>query len=643
MDFFESQDSARRKTVILTLYLILAVLFLIIGVYTAIIFAWIVSGESVIGVWHPVVFIWVAIGVILIVLLGSAFKTSSLSKGGRSVAEMLGGVPVDPNTNDPDQRRLLNVVEEMAIASGIPVPSVYLLGKEEGINAFAAGFTPGNAVIAVTQGCVKGLTRDELQGVIAHEFSHILNGDMRLNLRLIGIIAGILVIGVIGRVIVRGTSSGGRSRSSGKKGGGAGVIIIMGLIIMAVGYIGFFFGKLIKSAVSRQREFLADASAVQFTRNPSGIAGALKKIASHLTGSRIQDVHADEASHLFFGNGLAKPFMNLLATHPPIGERIRRIDSSYAQDDGKRIWKEPALDQKSQATGISSFSQLGSQVSGLPTQVSLSPERLSSIAGSPQLEHLDFATQLVSDLPPMVAEAAREPFGARAVIYCLLLNREEGVRKTQLERLTEKADSAVIRMTRLLVPIIDTIRTEYRLALVDLVIPAIKLLSPSQYEDFRENVKQLVEADRKINLFEYTLQHILIRHLDPVFKRMPPPPVKYHMIDQVQVECFILLSILAWRGNTEGSIAEESFRRGIAELEIGGKPAILAKDKCGLNALDSSLNRLAAASPQVKKKVLKACISCITADSIITVGESEILRAIADSLDCPIPPIILGK
>lgn len=178
---------------------------------------------------------------------------------------------------------------------------------------------------------------------------------------------------------------------------------------------------------------------------------------------------------------------------------------------------------------------------------------------------------------------------------------------------------------------------------MDLVIPAIKLLSPSQYEDFRENVKQLVEADRKINLFEYTLQHILIRHLDPVFKRMPPPPVKYHMIDQVQVECFILLSILAWRGNTEGSIAEESFRRGIAELEIGGKPAILAKDKCGLNALDSSLNRLAAASPQVKKKVLKACISCITADSIITVGESEILRAIADSLDCPIPPIILGK
>jgi Zn-dependent protease with chaperone function len=630
MDFFESQDMARRKTVILTLYMILAVIFLIIGVYAAVIIAYLASEKSAVGLWHPDIFALVAIGVIIIVLLGSAFKTASLSKGGRSVAEMLGGVPVDPNTNDPDQRRLLNVVEEMAIASGVPVPSVYLLSNEQGINAFAAGLTPGNAVIAVTRGCMEGLTRDELQGVIAHEFSHILNGDMRLNIRLIGIIAGILVIAVIGRVVVRGTSSSGRSRSGGKKGGGAAALLLAGFILMIVGYIGVFFGKLIKAAVSRQREFLADSSAVQFTRNPSGIAGALKKIASHITGSRIQDVHADEASHLFFGNGLAKPFTNLLATHPPIEERISRIDSSYAEDNGKEVWKGPVSDQGDPAPGISSFA-------------SLSPERLSSIVGAPQPEHLAFAAQLLSYLPPMVAEAVREPFGARAVIYSLLLNREEEVRKIQLERLIEKADPAVIRETKLLVSIIDTIGTEYRVGIVDLVIPAIRLLSHSQYENFRKNVKHLVEADRKISLFEYTLQRMLIRHIDPVFKKTPPQPVKYHVIDQVQVECFILLSILAWRGNAGSSVAEEAFRRGIAELKIGGKPAILAKEKCGLSALDSSLDRLAAASPQVKKKVLKACIACISADSFITVDESEMLRAIADSLDCPIPPIIPGK
>jgi Zn-dependent protease with chaperone function len=642
MDFFESQDIARRKTVILTFYMVLAVIFLIIGVYAAVIIAWLASDKSAVGIWHTDVFILVALAVIIIVMLGSAFKTASLSKGGRYVAEMLGGIPVDPNTNDPDQRRLLNVVEEMAIASGVPVPSVYILTNEQGINAFAAGLSPRDAVVAVTQGCIKSLTRDELQGVIAHEFSHILNGDMRLNIRLIGIIAGILVIAVIGRVIVRSTSSG-RSRSSSKKGGSVAALMLAGFILMLVGYIGVFFGKLIKSAVSRQREFLADASAVQFTRNPPGIAGALVKIALHRPGSRIHNVHADEASHLFFGNGLSRSFMNLLATHPPIDERIRRIDPSYIADNGKIIYKEQEVDQGAPMSGISSFAQQVSTASAQTGRVSLSPERFSSIVGAPQPEHIAFATRLVSDLPPRVAKAAREPFGARAVIYCLLLNEEDGIRKIQLERLMENADAGVIRETMQIMPVVDTIGKEYWLTIVDLAIPALKLLSPKQYEDFRMNEQQLVKADRKISLFEYTLQSVLIRHLDPVFRKIPLQVIKYHVIDQVQVECLMLLSILAWRGSTGRSAAEESFRRGIAELNIGGKPAILAREKCGLNALDSSLDRIEAASPQVKKRVLMACVACISADSFITVEESEMFRAIADTLDCPIPPIIPGK
>jgi Zn-dependent protease with chaperone function len=642
MDFFESQDIARRKTVILTFYMVLAVIFLIIGVYAAVIIAWLASDKSAVGIWHTDVFILVALAVIIIVMLGSAFKTASLSKGGRYVAEMLGGIPVDPNTNDPDQRRLLNVVEEMAIASGVPVPSVYILTNEQGINAFAAGLSPRDAVVAVTQGCIKSLTRDELQGVIAHEFSHILNGDMRLNIRLIGIIAGILVIAVIGRVIVRSTSSG-RSRSSSKKGGSVAALMLAGFILMLVGYIGVFFGKLIKSAVSRQREFLADASAVQFTRNPPGIAGALVKIALHRPGSRIHNVHADEASHLFFGNGLSRSFMNLLATHPPIDERIRRIDPSYIADNGKIIYKEQEVDQGAPMSGISSFAQQVSPASAQTGRVSLSPERFSSIVGAPQPEHIAFATRLVSDLPPRVAKAAREPFGARAVIYCLLLNEEDGIRKIQLERLMENADAGVIRETMQIMPVVDTIGKEYWLTIVDLAIPALKLLSPKQYEDFRMNEQQLVKADRKISLFEYTLQSVLIRHLDPVFRKIPLQVIKYHVIDQVQVECLMLLSILAWRGSTGRSAAEESFRRGIAELNIGGKPAILAREKCGLNALDSSLDRIEAASPQVKKRVLMACVACISADSFITVEESEMFRAIADTLDCPIPPIIPGK
>jgi len=640
MDFFESQDNARRKTVILTLYFILAVLFLIAGVYAALVIAGMNFSRSGTGFWNPQLFMMVSGAVILIILLGSAFKIAALSKGGSAVAEMLGGVPVDPNTTDPDKRRLLNVVEEMSIASGVPVPTVYVLENEAGINAFAAGYTPGTAVVAVTQGCMKELSRDELQGVIAHEFSHILNGDMRLNIRLMGIIAGILVIAVLGRIIVRGSSSGNvRVRSSGKKGGG-GAIVLAGLIIMAVGYIGVFFGKLIKSAVSRQREFLSDASAVQFTRNPSGIGGALKKIASHDAGSKIKNLHTEEASHLFFGNGLGTPFMNLLATHPPIEERIRRIDASLMTEDFKQDAKAQQFVQESIAPGISSLASQACPSSGEAADISFPPEMLTSIAGNPQAGHLDFAAQVISCLPTRAAEAVREPFGARAIIYCLLLNPEEDVRKVQLEKLIEESDPAVIKSAESLAPVIDTINREYRLPLAGLAIPALKLLSPAQYEMFLKNLKNLIEADKKISLFEYVLQRTIIHHLEPSFKRVAPPPVRYSLIDQVQVDCFLLLSILAWRSNAEYSISEESFRRGIEELKIGGSPSILAREKCGLSALDSSLERLTMASPQIKKKVLKACIACASADSLLTVDEADMLRLIADFLDCPIPPFI---
>jgi hypothetical protein len=523
----------------------------------------------------------------------------------------------------------------MAIASGVPVPRVYLLTEEKGINAFAAGFTTGDAVIAVTQACMKELTRDELQGVIAHEFSHILNGDMRLNVRLIGIVAGILVIGVIGRIILRGSSTG-RSRSSSRKGGG-GAIILAGLIIMVVGYVGVFFGKLIKSAVSRQREFLADASAVQFTRNPAGIAGALAKIASRETGSRIRNVHAEEASHLFFGNGLSAPFMNLLATHPPIDVRIRRIDPSFNIKDF--ISKEPSTEDESLAPGISSFSSQTGHASDTQEAITLPADLIASV-GNPNALHLDFASQLLSKLPPVLADALHKPVTACSVIYCLLLDQDPEVRETHLKSLIEEPDSSAMKQTRLLIPIIDRLGRKYRLPVAELAAPSLKLLSPSQYDVFLKNMKRLIEADKKVTLFEYALQCMLKHNLVPVFTKASPPPVKYRVVDQVQVECFILLSCLAWRSNAATPIAEGSFRRGLAELEIGGRPDIYAREKCGLNEMDNALSRLAMASPQLKKKILKACIACVSMDSLITVDEAEMLRAIADTLDCPIPPFI---
>lgn len=650
MDFFESQDRARKKTFVLILFYMIAVLFIIIGIYSLIFTfkAYIIATSNKqippMEIWQPDMLMWVALGVSSIIFFGSAFKILSLSKGGLSVVKRLGGIPVDPSSHDTDKRRLLNVVEEMAIASGIPVPQVYLLPDETGINAFAAGITPSDAVITVTQGCMKELTRDELQGVIAHEFSHILNGDMNLNIRLMGIIAGILIVGLTGKTIVRG--SGKVALQLLKLGKAVFMSIplfffvtIPGLIIMAIGSIGVFFAKVIKSGVSCQREFLADAAAVQFTRNPSGLLGALKKIASHRTGSRIMNVHAEEASHLFFGNGLKHSFLSLWETHPPIEERIRRIESGITENF-KPVSKEQVEVQESLIPHISSFSFPVVSSSDQQAEISLPPEELTYHVGNPQTDHLIFAAQVLSDLPPVLAEAVRETFGSRSIIYCLLLDKGKDLRKVQMELLNNENDPMVLKEIELFMPIIDALDAKFRLPIVELAIPSLKIISPTQYKVFRGTVKKLMEADEKISLFEYALQRMLIHHLDPIFHKTPPPQVKFRAIYQIEWECFLLLSFLAWRSNAGTQTAEESFRRGITELGIAEKPAIMAEDKNYLRDLDYALDRLAMATFQLKTNILRACLACISADSMVTVDEVELLRVIADSLDCPIPPVL---
>ncbi len=330
MDFFAQQDKARKHTTVLVVYFVIAVVCIIASVYFAslLIFRVTENGHALgeplpeLVLWDPKLFLQVVLGTLAVVIIGSIYKTLALSKGGSAVAESLGGrlVPADPG--DPDERKLRNVVEEMAIAAGVPVPKIYVLPEEQGINAFAAGHTPEDAAIAVTRGSLTLLSRDELQGVIGHEFSHILNGDMRLNLRIMGVIFGIVCLSVIGRVLIY--SRGGRGRQGGNP------MMYLGLALIVIGAIGVLFGRLIQAALSRQREFLADASSVQFTRNPAGLSGALQKIGG--AGSRIDSPHAGEASHMFFGNGVAKPFLDALATHPPLPERIRAIDPAW---DGK--------------------------------------------------------------------------------------------------------------------------------------------------------------------------------------------------------------------------------------------------------------------------------------------------------------------
>ncbi len=658
MDFFESQARAKRKTTVLIAYYVLAVIFIVLAVYVAFVAAFAgtsahTGGEtSDMALWRPELFFWVAAGTLLVVVAGTAYKIKQLSAGGEAVAAMLGGRPVRVNTDDPDEKRLLNVVEEVAIASGTAVPRVFLLDEEKGINAFAAGLTGDDAVVGVTRGCMTRLTRDELQGVIAHEFSHILNGDMRLNIRLMGVLNGILVLGLLGLWVFRSSlyTSGGRSRSRGKD--SKMPIVLFGLILMAVGYIGVFFGKLIKSAVSRQREYLADAAAVQFTRNPAGIAGALKKIGGWTAGSRIANAHAEEASHFFFCNGLSSSLLGLMATHPPLSDRIRKIDASFTGDFPRETPFAPldAAPMAAGAAGLAGSVAVGHAASPAPpalpqssARVSVDPQAVVASIGAPQKAHMDYAASLMSAVPSVVMAAAHEPSGSRAIVYALLLDRDVRVRSVQTEHLAKHADPEVYRETLRLTDSVGALPREVRLPLVDIALASLTSLSPAQYRAFRDNIRRLTEADEKIDLFEYALQHVLVRHLDPVLLGVKPSRTQFYSLRPLLSDVETLLSSLVHWGADNLEESGRAFTAATARLGRDGHGLTLhPPDQCGLDALDAALSKLAQAAPPIKKRIVGACVACVAADGRVTVDEAELLRIVADALGCPMPPLLPG-
>jgi Zn-dependent protease with chaperone function len=649
-DFFDQQDTARRQTGRLIALFVLAVAAIVAAVYGVVTAVAVSGGGRSLeapgrGVFDPARFALVSTCVLLVITTGSLYKLAVLRDGGDAIARMLGGRLIDPASASFEERRLLNVVEEMALASGTPVPPVYVLDNETCINAFAAGFTPGDAVVAVSRGCLEYLTRDEQQGVIGHEFSHILNGDMRLNLRLIGLVHGILVVALLGQLIFRLVLEGSsRSRSNSKEGGGVAVaLLVIGGAVFLIGSIGVFFGRIIKCAISRQREFLADASSVQFTRNPDGIVGALKKIGGVASGSRIRNHNAEQACHMFFGQGVFS-LSRLLATHPPLEERIRRLDPSF---EGAFPEVVPELagseEQEERRAGVS---RLGSERPSpvRPALAPLTPAAALASVGTPTQEHVDYAASLIEELPPELADAAREPFSARAVVFALLLDGNDSARRMQLGNLAARTEPGTADVVYRLAPVIDALPKDARIPLVDLTFPALRRLSLEQYRRFRDVVDNLIKADRRVSLYEYTLERMLFRHLDMTFFRQKPPGVRYLELTGLFGDCTVLLSTLARLGQQDEPAVVGAFTIGMARLQENhpGEMAarLLPPDRCTLGDIERALKRLAHASPAIKRRVLSACAACVATDGVVNLGEGELLRAIADSLDCPMPPLL---
>ena len=636
MNFFAAQDRARKTTLWLVVFFLLAIASLVIMTNVVVLAAMgffkpeYLEATDYFAQFDWSMFALVSAGVITVILIGTVYKMLQLSQGGVAVAEMVGARLAPPDTADYDEKKLINVVSEMAIASGVPTPPVYVM-EEQGINAFAAGYYQRDAVVAVTRGAMELLNRDELQGVIAHEFSHIFNGDMRLNIRLMGILHGILVIGIIGYYILRLAP---RSRNS--KGNGTLPIVVAGIGLMVIGYAGTFFGNLIKAAVSRQREYLADASAVQFTRNPSGIANALKKIGGSVVGSRLQTPAAEEVSHALFSEGVSHFMSFLMATHPPLEKRIRSIEPNW---DGEYIAPEKTQASRRQQPRHSkpetepAFNQktLFTIASVLAAQ-----DAIDSI-GQPQQQHLEFARQMLSALPNELIEAAGNTFSARAVIYFLLLSKDARIQQQQIDHLMQHADDGVAAVTLRLSSFQSVMRDEYRLSLVNLALSSLQHLTADQYQRFVNNIDALIRADNKIELFEWALQKIVRHALAHKFAPKQNTRPRYKSFSPVSDACIMLLSVLWYAGHNDDA-RREGFRQALGELGLQGD--LLERSAINLQQFDAALDTLNALYPLKKPELLKACAKVIALDGRVTAIESELFRAIAEILDCPMPPLL---
>jgi len=635
MNFFSRQDETRRLSRRLVVLFAIAVVAVVVAVDLVILV--VLSsmqedqGQSISAPgWleaHTGAVVFSTLCVLAIIGLSSLYKTVVLSGGGGAVARSVGGVRVSPDTRDPLQRRLLNVVEEMSIASGVPMPEVYLLEHENGINAFAAGHNPSNAAVAVTRGTLVSLNRAELQGVIAHEFSHILNGDMRLNIRLMGLLFGLLVIALIARTVLRFSPRGG----SGKKGGGAAAIFLAALAVMAIGYVGLFFGRLIQAAVSRSRESLADASAVQFTRDPGGLRGALVKIGALTEGSKLGSPDVDEVAHMLFAPGMDR----LFATHPPLLERLKAIDPRFDPREftemNVRLSRSAAAANEDMPAPRASAKKLDSLLA------TATPVIAAQLVGNPGTQHMELAQTIRKSLPDALVAASRHPDSARGLLLALALDTEPAARERQLLFLNAQLGSAAGSIIGPLLPAVDALRPEQRLPLLSSAFPALRQLPRTERTQLIGALNGMLQREGRLSLRSYVLRQLARVHLWDDLN--PAAKAGRLTLDRVVNESQILFSVLAEHGHGDEAAARRAYEAGMQHLFPKARPEFASLPNWP-QLLDAALNRLDLLMPMAKEQLVEALMKTVTYDQQLNLSEAELVRVVCGSLHCPLRPLV---
>ncbi len=642
MNFFERQASARSSSKCLVWLFVLAVIA-IVGVIDLAVYMALAVGESARAARGTGANITAALVITSLVVIGtigiaSLVRIAQLRGGGAEVARAMGAVPVSADTTELSLRRLRNVVEEIAIAASVPMPDIFVMEHEDGINAFAAGYGPDDAAIAVTRGALEKLNRDELQGVIAHEFSHILNGDMRLNIRLMGLLFGILMLSVIGRKILSASRHSGDSRN-------AAPVLAAGIFLFVIGSIGLFFGRLIKAGVSRSREVLADASAVQFTRQTSGLAGALKKIAGLPEGSSLHHAETEEVSHMLFGEGLG--FSSWFATHPPMVERIRALEPSFSASAVAQLrqrYREhpPSSVEEDLALGFAPDGTRASVRSALPDarqELAVSPDGVAAQVGAPARDDFERAGAIALALDEDLRMLARRRDSAMNVVLALLIDRDATMAAHQFREISRRISMPVAEAVHQLQPRIAALHPILRLPLAQLAFPQLRTRPRVELSAFVECCQALIQLDGKVGLFEYCLARLLRRQVVESLDPSRHQPNGRRKLIEVQASVSSLFAIVAQHGHEDDASARRAFAAGCARVfpqaTLAYAPALNF-----VAAMDEALPQLDALDPLSKGMLIEGLTVSIGHDGRVSVAEAELLRTVCAVLHCPVPAMI---
>ena len=652
MDFFEHQERARRNSRWLVAWYFVAVLCVIASycVAAALAYAFLAMyGAAPLAGDFPLewqglfttylaalvrvpaqLYFLVAGTVAGFILAVSAYRMWQLSDGGPMTAYLLGARYVEPGKCTPAERKLLNVVEELAIASGISLPPVYVLDGDDAINALVAGYSPHEAVVIVTRGALQKLSRDELQGVMGHEFSHILNGDMALNLRLVGVLAGLTWIGDYAEQQIYRAAWRDKELPREERGAGAPAALFAGLVAL-IGFPGTFAADAIKAAISRERELLADAASVQFTRNPDGIAGALDSILALRAHTSVRALHADQFSHMFFATAVGRWWG--FPTHPPILERIRRAHPRFRRDE----YRARRHGTRNEVAVIDGSGTVVKHLRMGPVDPTGAALTAVASVGRPAVQHVDYAAGLLARLPTRLREALRRTDEAELAMFALALEPDEATREVELKTVAERRGAEFRSKVAELHVYVGGLARNHMLTLADLAVPAIKEQRQKARDAFLSDFAAVVEADRRVTLREFVLLTLLRQRLREGAGL--PIRTQFRSVEEVAPDAHAVLSLVAFAAQAG---AQAAFAKGAAVLKLGWH-APLGPEALSTARVGESLERLRHLSPFAKPGILKACFEAAAADGVLRLSEAELVRMVAATLDCPIPPILAAQ